>query len=49
MIAGANAVAVGTANFMNPYACPDIKKGMISYMEKHNIDDINKIVNTVKI
>lgn len=49
MIAGANAVAVGTANFMNPYACPDIKKGMISYMEKHNIEDINKIVNTVKI
>lgn len=49
MIAGANAVGVGTANFMNPYACPDIKKGMISYMEKHSIDDINRIVNTVKI
>lgn len=49
MIAGAKAVGVGTANFMNPFACPDIKKGMLSYMEKYNINDINSIVNTVII
>lgn len=49
MIAGASAVGVGTANFMNPYACVDIKKGMLAYMDKHNISDINSIVNTIQI
>lgn len=49
MIAGATAVGVGTANFMNPYAMPDIKKGMLDYMEKHGIEDINTIINTVEV
>ena len=49
MIAGATAVGVGTANFMNPYACRDIKNGIASYMEKHNIDDVNSIINTVQL
>lgn len=47
MLAGSNAVAVGTANFMNPYACVDIKNGMMDYMKKYNIDDVNQIVNQV--
>ncbi len=49
MIAGATAVGVGTANFMNPYACRDIKNGIASYMEKHNIEDVNSIINTVQL
>ena len=47
MLAGSNAVAVGTANFMNPYACVDIKKGIADYMEKYNIDDVNDISGKV--
>ncbi len=49
MLAGSNAVAVGTANFMNPYACIDIKNGMIDYMQKYNINDVNQLVNQVII
>lgn len=49
MIAGASAVMVGTANFMNPYACPDVKKGILAYMDKYNIEDVNSIVNTVQL
>ena len=47
MLAGSNAIAVGTANFMNPYACVDIKKGIVDYMEKYNIDDVNDISGKV--
>ncbi len=47
MLAGSNAVAVGTANFMNPYACVDIKKGIADYMEQYNINDVNELVGKV--
>lgn len=49
MIAGAKAVMVGTANFMNPYACPDVKKGILRYMDKYNIQDVNTIIDTVQL
>ncbi|MBQ9097792.1 MAG: dihydroorotate dehydrogenase [Clostridia bacterium] len=47
MLAGANAVAVGTYNFVNPNACIDVINGIEDYMKKHNIDDINDIVGKV--
>ncbi len=40
MLAGATAIAVGTANFINPTATIDIIKGIESYMEKNGITDI---------
>lgn len=49
MLAGSNAVAVGTANFMNPYACVDIKNGIVEYLKKYQIDDVNQLVNQVII
>ena len=47
MLAGSNAIAVGTANFMNPYACVDIKKGIADYMTQYNINDVNDLVGKV--
>lgn len=47
MLAGSCAVAVGTANFMNPYACVDVKKGIAAYMEQYNIDDVGELVGRV--
>lgn len=44
MLAGATAVAVGTANFTNPYATMDVIKGIEDYMDTHNIKDINEII-----
>lgn len=38
LLAGSTAVSVGTANFMNPYACLEIKYGLESYMEKNGIE-----------
>lgn len=48
MMAGANAIAVGTANFINPLATMDILDGIRSFMDKHNIKDINDIVGAVE-
>ena len=48
MLAGATAIAVGTANFVNPSATIDIINGMESYMEKNGIMDIKKIIGGLK-
>jgi len=44
ILAGANAVAVGTANFANPRATVDVIDGIRAYMEGNGINDINYLV-----
>ncbi len=48
MLAGASAVAIGTANFINPEAAPEILKGIKSYMSKYRITNIKKLIGGVK-
>ena len=48
MLAGATAVAVGTANFTNPTATIDVIDGMIEYCESQGVDDINEIIGALK-
>lgn len=48
MMAGASAVAVGTANFNNPYVTVEIIDGIKEYMEKNGIEDINELIGCVK-
>ncbi|MBQ9278552.1 MAG: dihydroorotate dehydrogenase [Lachnospiraceae bacterium] len=48
IMAGASAVAVGTANFHNPYATVEIIKGIEEYMVENGIDDINELIGCVK-
>lgn len=43
ILAGATMIAVGTANFTNPHVSIDVLKAIEEYMDKYNIDDINKI------
>lgn len=43
LMAGATAVAVGTANFKNPCATTDVLEGIEKYMIDNNIDDISDI------
>lgn len=40
LMAGATAVAVGTANFRNPYATMEVIEGIEAYMKKNGINDI---------
>jgi len=44
IMAGASAVAVGTANFANPGATMDVLKGIENYMAENNISDIKELV-----
>lgn len=48
ILAGATAVSVGTANFVNPYATRDVVRGIEDYMRKYKINDINTLIGAVK-
>ena len=48
ILAGATAVAVGTANFNNPYATVEVVDGIRAYMEKNGIQDIQELIGAVK-
>ena len=44
MLAGATAVAVGTANFVNPHAENDVLDGIIRYCEEQGVSDVNDLI-----
>lgn len=48
ILAGASAVAIGTANFRNPYATAETVEGIRSYMEAYGIQDINQLIGAVR-
>lgn len=48
MLAGATAVAVGTANFINPEITKEIVNGIRDYMIRHQIKDIKDMVGSVR-
>lgn len=43
IMAGATAVAIGTANFGNPYACQEIISGIEKFMLDNDIEDLKEI------
>jgi dihydroorotate dehydrogenase (NAD+) catalytic subunit len=47
MIAGANAVQVGTMNFVDPFIWTKLLDGIKAYMARHNISRLQDIVGTV--
>ena len=48
IMAGATAVSVGTANFINPATTLEVVDGIKAYMERHQINDINELIGCVK-
>ena len=48
LMAGATMVAVGTANFFNPYATSQIIDGLEEYVKKENLSNIRDIIGCVK-
>jgi dihydroorotate dehydrogenase (NAD+) catalytic subunit len=49
LIAGATAVQVGTANFINPHATIDIIDGIEAFLMQRNITDIADVIGTIEI
>jgi len=48
-LAGATAVAVGTANFINPNAAEQIIMGIKDYLKKHNYATIRALIGGLKV
>ncbi len=49
LIAGARAVAVGTANFINPAVIVEIIEGLETFLKEEEFSDINQIIRSLKI
>jgi dihydroorotate dehydrogenase (NAD+) catalytic subunit len=47
IIAGANAVQIGTANFVDPFIWPKLLAGVREYGQRHQIERISDLVGTV--
>ncbi len=48
MLAGATAVAVGTANFINPEASVEVIDGLIDYCEAQGVNDVNELIGALQ-
>ncbi|WP_461181095.1 dihydroorotate dehydrogenase [Virgibacillus kimchii] len=44
LLAGASAVAVGTANFQNPFACPDIIDALPETLRKYGFHSVREVI-----
>jgi dihydroorotate dehydrogenase (NAD+) catalytic subunit len=48
LIAGASAVQVGTANFVDPFIWPKLLDGITSYLQRHRLASLADLVGTVR-
>lgn len=48
-LAGATAVQVGTANFIDPLTCVKIINGLQDYLKKNKINSIKKIIGKIRV
>ena len=48
ILAGATAVAVGAANFHNPYTTEEVITGIEDYMKRYGVSDIKELIHAVK-
>ncbi|MDO4850260.1 MAG: dihydroorotate dehydrogenase [Actinomycetota bacterium] len=48
MLAGATAVAVGTANFVNPHATEDVLDGFVDWCQEHGVSDVHELIGALK-
>ncbi len=48
MMCGARAVEIGTANFIDPQITIKVRDGINSWLDSHNVKDVNDIVGAIK-
>jgi len=48
LLAGATAIQLGTANFIDPQVTVKVVEGIEEYMTRHNIQDINELIGGLK-
>lgn len=47
ILAGATAVQVGTANFVNPRAAVDVAEGLTAWLKEHNVASVRELVGAL--
>lgn len=48
LMAGATAVSVGTANFINPYTTVEVADGIAEFMKQQRVEDIHELIGCVR-
>ena len=48
LLAGASAVAVGTANFVNPYVTSEIVDGIRGYMVRYGVENVKELIGAAE-
>lgn len=48
MLAGATAIQIGTANFIDPKVTVKVVNGIKEYMERHGVNDVNDLIGAIK-
>ena len=49
MLAGATAVQIGTANFIDPAVTVKVVEGMEDYLQRHGMTDVNQLIGALEI
>jgi len=49
LIAGATGIGVGTALFYDPLICPKINDGIVQYLIKHKMSNVNQLIGTLQL
>lgn len=49
LLAGATAIQIGTANFIDPTVTMSVLDGIDEYLQRHNYDDVNDIIGKLEI
>lgn len=49
LLAGASAIQVGTANFVNPRVSEDIVEGMGSYVKRNRLDSVRDLIGALEV
>ena len=49
LLAGATAIQIGTANFIDPMVTMSVLDGIDEYLQRHNYNDVNDIIGKLEI
>ena len=49
LLAGATAIEVGTANFIDPAVCSKIVDGIEDYLNRHNIPSVKHLIGALEV
>jgi dihydroorotate dehydrogenase (NAD+) catalytic subunit len=49
LLAGATAVQIGTANFIDPTVCVKVVEGIDDYLERHGCRSVQEIIGVLEV